>query len=256
MTITVVPCRALPRGKVVAYGKRLRAIAELLEEDVCYDVDTAFELFPKTANAKFDESVDVAVRLGVDPRVADQMVRGAISLPHGIGKSIRVVVFAEGDAARAAEAAGADVVGGAELVTKIQKEGWVEFDKAISTRAMMAKVGRLGRVLGPRGLMPNPKSGTVVAPEAIADVVKAVKGGRVDFRVDKAGIIHAPIGKSNMEAGQIKDNFLSFLDRLVKLKPASAKGSYIKSVGISSTMGLNVRLDANDVLKRAVEAGR
>lgn len=241
---------------MASYGKRLRAVQELLEQDKRYGVEEAFELLPQTTTAKFDESVDIAVRLGVDPRKADQMVRGAISLPHGIGKSVVVVVFAQGDAARAAEEAGADFVGGADLVEKIQKEGWTEFDKCISTRAMMAKVGRLGRVLGPRGLMPNPKSGTVVAPEDVAAVVKEVKGGRVDFRVDKSGIIHAPIGKASMQPEQLKDNVLAFVDLVMKSKPSSAKGIYLKSVALSSTMGLGVRIDTHEVSRLAADVGR
>ena len=174
-----------------------------------FTVDQAVELVREGATAKFDETVDVAVRLGVNPKHADQMVRGACSLPHGTGKTVRVVVFAQGEAARLATEAGADVVGGDELINKIQNENWLDFDKAIATRDMMGKVGRLGRVLGPRGLMPNPKVGTVVGPEHVAETVVALKGGRIDFRVEKAGIVHAPVGKASMSASALKENLLA-----------------------------------------------
>lgn len=234
-------------------GKRFRAQRQKVDAERRYVLDEALELVKDTATAKFDESVDIAVRLGVNPRQADQMVRGAVSLPHGTGKSVRVVVFAEGDAARAAEEAGADHVGGMELVQKIQSEGWVEFDKAIAVRAMMAKVGRIGRILGPRGLMPNPKTGTVVAPDAVAEAVREVKGGRIDFRVEKAGIVHASVGKASMPADQLRDNVLALVGSLMRLKPATAKGTYVRSVALSTTMGPGVRLDPNDVVRASTE---
>lgn len=234
-------------------GKRLRTARTLVDPDTRYGLDKAVELVKKCATAKFDESVDMAIRLGVNPKQADHMVRGALSLPHGTGKTVRVVVFADGDAARAALEAGADVVGGDELVTKIQDEGWVEFDKAIAVRNMMAKVGRLGRVLGPRGLMPNPKTGTVVGPEEVADVVREVKGGRVDYRVEKAGIVHVPIGKAAMDATQLRENALALMAAILKAKPSTAKGVYVKSVALSSTMGPGLRLDANEVVWLASE---
>lgn len=232
-------------------GKRLRAVRGNLDPDQRYGLEEAVELVKKCASAKFDESVDLAVRLGVNPRQADQMVRGALSLPHGTGKPVRVVVFADGEAARAAEEAGADFVGGDELVAKIQDEGWVDFDKAVAIRSMMAKVGRLGRVLGPRGLMPNPKTGTVVGPDDVADVVREVKGGRIDYRVERAGIVHAPIGKASMTAEQLRDNTLALLGALVRARPASAKGQYVRSVALSSTMGPGIRLDTSEVVKLA-----
>lgn len=234
-------------------GKRASAVRELVDSTKRYSVDEALELIPQVAKAKFDESVDVAVRLGVNPRQADQMVRGAISLPHGVGKQVRVVVFAEGDAARAAEEAGADFVGSDDIITRIQKEGWTDFDKAVSVRSLMAKVGRLGRVLGPRGLMPNPKSGTVVGPEDIARVVREVKGGRVDFRVERAGIVHASIGKASMSVEQLRDNALTLIGELVRLKPASAKGAYVRGVTLSTTMGPGIRLDVNEVVRLSSE---
>lgn len=234
-------------------GKRLRSAREHVEPTEKYGLDDALALVKKCATAKFDESVDLAVRLGVNPRQADQMVRGALSLPHGTGKSVRVVVFADGDAARAAEEAGADFVGGDELVAKIQNEGWVDFDKAIAIRSMMAKVGRLGRVLGPRGLMPNPKTNTVVGPEDVAATVREVKGGRIDFRVERAGIVHAPVGKASMDAEHLRDNVLALVQALVKAKPSSAKGTYVKSVALSSTMGPGVRIDPNEIVRLAQE---
>lgn len=238
-------------GKV---GKRYAAIRALVDSSNRYVLDEALAIVPQVAKAKFDESVDVAVRLGVNPRQADQMVRGAVSLPHGSGKTVRVAVFAEGEAAAAAREAGADFVGSDDLIEKIEKEGWVDFDKAVSVRNLMAKVGRLGRVLGPRGLMPNPKSGSVVGPEEIARVVREVKGGRVDFRIEKAGIIHASVGKASMPADQLRDNIVTLLQTLVRLKPATAKGQYIKGVTVSTTQGPGIRLDPNEAVRLATEA--
>jgi large subunit ribosomal protein L1 len=229
-------------------GKRYIKAREGINSVTQYSVDDALEKVLAGAMTKFDESVDVAVRLGVNPRKADQMVRGACSLPHGTGKTVRVAVFADGDAAKAAEAAGADVVGGDELVKKIQ-EGWTDFDKAIAVRSMMAKVGRIGRILGPRGLMPNPKTGTVVAPDKVAEVVRAVKGGRVDFRVEKAGIIHCPVGKSNMSQEHLRENLLALIGVILRLKPSSSKGTYVRSVSISSTMGPGVRIDSGELVR-------
>jgi large subunit ribosomal protein L1 len=229
-------------------GKRYIKAREGINSVTQYSVDDALEKVLAGAMTKFDESVDVAVRLGVNPRKADQMVRGACSLPHGTGKTVRVAVFADGDAAKAAEAAGADVVGGDELVKKIQ-EGWTDFDKAIAVRSMMAKVGRIGRILGPRGLMPNPKTGTVVAPDKVAAVVRAVKGGRVDFRVEKAGIIHCPVGKSNMSQEHLRENLLALIGVILRLKPSSSKGTYVRSVSISSTMGPGVRIDSGELVR-------
>ena len=206
----------------------------------------------ESATAKFDESIDVAVRLGVNPRHADQMVRGACSLPHGTGKSVRVLVFAQGDAARFAEEAGADFVGADELISKIKDEGWLDFDKTVATRDMMPKLARfLGRVLGPRGLMPNPKIGTVVEADKIAETVQSLKRGKIDFRVEKAGIIHTRIGRASMEAKALEENFLSLLSMLIRLKPASAKGTYLKSIAVSSTMGPSVKIDPNEAQRQA-----
>lgn len=236
-------------------GKRYRALRELVTQGEKYPFEDALALLPKAATAKFDETVELAVRLGVNPRQADQMVRGAVSLPHGTGKAVRVLVFAEGDAARAAEEAGADFVGADDVINRIQNEGWVDFDKAIAVRSLMAKVGRLGRVLGPRGLMPNPKTGSVVAPdpEAVAAAVRDVKGGRIDFRVERAGIVHAPIGKASMTVDQIRDNALALVGTLMRLKPSTAKGIYVRSVALSTTMGPGIRLDPNEVVRLAQE---
>ena len=234
-------------------GKRFAAMRQKVDPERRYSLDEAIQLVKQTATAKFDESVDIAVRLGVNPRQADQMVRGAVSLPHGTGKVVRVVVFAEGEAARAAEEAGADFVGGMDLVTKIQKEGWVDFDKAIAVRAMMAKVGRIGRILGPRGLMPNPKTGTVVAPDAVAEAVRDIKGGKIDFRVEKAGIVHASVGKASMSEEALRGNVVALLSTLVRLKPSSAKGAYVRSVALSTTMGPGIRLDPTDAVRQSAE---
>jgi large subunit ribosomal protein L1 len=231
-------------------GKRWRSGRVLVDSEKRYSAAEAVELLLSTKGTNFDESIDLAARLGVDPRHADQMVRGAVSLPNGTGKPVRVLVFAQGEAATAAEEAGADFVGGDDLVEKIQG-GWVEFDKAVATRDMMGKVGRLGRVLGPRGLMPTPKVGTVVAADQVGGVVKALKGGRIDFRVEKAGVIHAPFGRRSMGAEALTENLNALMAELIRLKPASAKGTYLRSAAISSTMGVGVRLDTNDLLRVA-----
>lgn len=215
-----------------------------------YSLEEAVAILKDTATAGFDETVDVAIRLGVNPRHADQMIRGATGLPHGTGKTVRVLVFAQGDAAKAAQEAGADFVGSDELIAKIQG-GWLDFDKAVATRDMMGKVGRIGRLLGPRGLMPNPKVGTVVAPEHVAKAVTDLKGGRIDFRVEKAGIIHAPVGKASMSAEQIQENISALVSELMRLKPASAKGTYLRGMAVSSTMGVGVRVDTADLIRAA-----
>jgi large subunit ribosomal protein L1 len=232
-------------------SKRYFAIRAESDQQSRYPVAEAVAQVKAGATAKFDEGVDVAVRLGVNPKHAEQMVRGAVKLPHGTGKNVRVLVFAQGEAAKAAEAAGADFVGGDEYVQKIQNDGWFEFDKAVATRDMMGKVGRLGRVLGPRGLMPNPKVGTVVAPENVADAVNELKAGKIDFRVEKAGIVHAQIGRASMSAEALADNFVALIATLVRLKPASAKGIYVKSITITSTMGPGVKVDTLEAIRTA-----
>jgi len=232
-------------------SKRFFAIRAGVNAEERVEVDAALEMVKAKATATFDESVDVAVRLGVDPKHADQMVRGAVSLPHGTGKTVRVAVFAQGEAAKAAEEAGADVVGSDDLVARVQNDGWLEFDKAVATTDMMGKVGRIGRILGPRGLMPNPKVGTVVPPAKVGEAVSQLKSGKIDFRVEKAGIIHARIGRASMEAGQLAENLSALVATLLRLKPSSAKGVYMKSITVSSTMGPGVRVDTQDAVRRA-----
>ncbi len=224
-------------------GKRIRSAKELVDRAARYSLDEAIDLIHKTAKVKFDESVDLAVNLGVDPRKADQMVRGAVVLPHGTGKTLRVLVFAKGDKETEAREAGADFVGGQEFADKIQKEGWLDFDKVIATPDMMRVVGRLGRILGPRGLMPNPKVGTVTFD--VAQAVGEVKAGRIEFRVEKAGIVHAPVGRASFEASKLRENVMTIVGQLMRMRPAAAKGAYIQSIALSTTMGPGIRLDAN-----------
>lgn len=216
-------------------GKKYTEAAKLVDRATQYDVAEAISLVKKTAVAKFDETVEAHIRLGVDGRHADQQVRGAVVLPHGTGKTVRVLVFAKGDKVAEAEAAGADFVGGEELIPRIQNEGWFDFDVVVATPDMMGVVGRLGRVLGPKGLMPNPKAGTVTM-----DVTKAVndiKAGKIEYRLDKANIIHCPVGKASFTEEQLTENFNTLMDAIIKAKPASAKGTYMKSVTVTSTMG-------------------
>ena len=218
-------------------GKKYQEASKLLEAGKIYTVDEAMELVKKTAMAKFDETIELHVRLGVDPKYADQQVRGAIVLPHGTGKSKRVLVFAKGDKVAEAEAAGADFVGSDEIATKIQG-GWCDFDVAVATPDMMGTVGRLGKILGPRGLMPNPKLGTVTMD--ITKAIKEIKAGKVEYRTDKAGNIHVPIGKASFDVEKLKANFQTLIDTLNKVKPAAAKGQYMRSVTVSATMGPGV----------------
>jgi large subunit ribosomal protein L1 len=222
-----------------AHGKHYQAAAATLEPKKLYAPREAVERVKAAAYAKFDESVDVAVRLGVDPKHADQIVRGTVSLPHGTGKTVRVLVIAQGDKAKEAEAAGADFVG-VEYVQKI-KDGWLDTDMIVATPDMMGQLGALGKVLGPRGLMPNPKAGTVTMD--VAKAVKELKAGKIEFRVDKSGIVHAPIGKKSFAADALAENLQHFLEAIVRAKPAAAKGHYIRSVTVSSTMGPGVPLD-------------
>ena len=222
-------------------GKRYVESAKLVDRATLYDVDEAVSILKKTANAKFDETIEAHIRLGVDGRHADQQVRGAVVLPHGTGKTVRVLVFAKGDKVAEAEAAGADFVGGDELVPRIQKEGWLDFDVVVATPDMMGIVRRLGRILGPKGLMPNPKAGTVTM-----DVTKAIndiKAGKIEYRLDKSNIIHVPIGKASFTEEQLADNFHTLIGAINKAKPAAAKGQYLKSVVVTSTMGPGIKLN-------------
>jgi large subunit ribosomal protein L1 len=229
-------------------GKRRKEKLDLVDRQRLYALPEACELVKQASFARFDESVDLAVRLGVNPKHADQMVRGATVLPHGIGKTVRVLVFAKGEKAIEAESAGADFVGADDYVAKIQ-EGWLDFDTVIATPDMMGQVGRLGRVLGPRGLMPNPKVGTVTF-----DVTKAitdVKAGKVEFRVEKAGIVHAPVGKRSFESDKLAGNVRALMDALLRARPASAKGQYLRSITLSSTMGPGIKIDPNTITAEA-----
>jgi large subunit ribosomal protein L1 len=222
-------------------GKKYQESFKLIDRTNLYDVDEAMDLVLKTAKASFDETVDLAVRLGVDPKHADQQVRGAIVLPNGTGRSRKVLVIAKGEKQKEAEAAGADFVGGEEMVQKIQSENWLDFDVVVSTPDMMGVVGRVGRLLGPKGLMPNPKSGTVTFD--IEKAVKEIKAGKVEYRVDKASIVHVPIGKVSFGEEKLKENFETMMDALLKAKPSAAKGRYLKTVTLSSTMGPGVKIN-------------
>ena len=222
------------------FGKKYQEAAKLVEADKLYDVAEAFELVKKIVTAKFDETVEVAVKLGVDPKHADQQVRGAVVLPHGTGKSKSVLVFAKGEKAKEAEAAGADVVGAEELVQKIQG-GWTDFDVAVATPDMMGLVGRLGKILGPRGLMPNPKVGTVTLD--VTRAINEIKAGKIEYRTDKAGNIHAPIGKGSFESAKLQENFQTLIDTLNKAKPSAAKGQYMRAITVSTTMGPGIKIN-------------
>ena len=222
------------------HGKKYLESAKLIESSKLYDPDEAVKLALQTAKTKFDETMEISVRLGVDPRQADQQVRGAMVLPHGTGKSKRVLVFAKGEKVKEAEAAGADFVGSDEIVQKIQG-GWLDFDVAVATPDMMGTVGRLGKILGPRGLMPNPKLGTVTMD--VAKMVSELKAGRVEYRADRYGIAHVIIGKASFTAEQLAQNYGTVYDEVVRMKPSSAKGKYIKSITVSSTMGVGISVD-------------
>jgi large subunit ribosomal protein L1 len=225
-------------------GKRILAAKAKVEPTKRYTLKEATEMIVSMPGAKFDETVDAAVRLGVNPAHADQMVRGSVVLPNGLGKSVRVLVFAKGDKEKEALEAGADLVGNDDVIEKI-KGGWLEFDRVIATPDMMGSVGKIGKILGPRGLMPNPKVGTVTFE--VANAVKELKAGKVEFRVEKAGIIHSPVGKVSFGAEKLRENVSALLETIIKLKPASSKGIYIKSISLSSTMGAGVRIDPLDI---------
>ncbi|OLZ10964.1 50S ribosomal protein L1 [Sulfobacillus thermosulfidooxidans] len=231
-------------------GKRYSELAAKVEKGRLYDARDAVQLAKETAKAKFDETVEVAIRLGVDPRHSDQVVRGAVVLPHGIGKTQKVVVFAKGEKAREAEEAGADVVGAEELAERIQS-GWTDFDVAVATPDMMALVGRLGKILGPKGLMPNPKTGTVTFD--VANAVKEIKAGKIEFRTEKAGIVHAPIGKASFSVEALEENLAALVDALNKARPAAAKGVYLRSITISTTMGPGIHVNPQSA-QRTVQA--
>lgn len=224
----------------MAKGKKYQDAVKLIDREAAYDVTEAIELVKKTATAKFDESVEVAARLGVDPKKADQQIRGAVVLPHGTGRTQRVLVFAKGDKLKEAEAAGADYVGDEDLIAKIT-QGWFEFDVIVATPDMMAQVGKLGRVLGPKGLMPNPKTGTVTFE--VGKAVQEIKAGKIEYRVDRDGNIHVPIGKASFDLSKLVENFTTVMDTLMKAKPAAAKGTYVRNVAVSSTMGPGIKVN-------------
>jgi large subunit ribosomal protein L1 len=225
-------------------SKTYRAALAKVDRTQRYLLEDSLRLVRETARAKFDETVELAVRLGVDPRQADQNVRGTVTLPHGMGKAVRVLVFAKGEKEKEAQAAGADYVGSDDLVKKIS-EGWLEFDKTVATPDMMGVVGRIGKILGPRGLMPNPRTGTVT--QDIAKAVKEIKAGKLDFRVDKAGIIHVPVGKASFSAEHLIDNTRAVLASILRAKPASAKGNYVRGVTVSTTMGPGIKIDLSQI---------
>jgi large subunit ribosomal protein L1 len=226
-------------------GKKYQDNVKQVNRENLYEVGDAIELVQKTATANFDETIEAHIRLGVDSRHADQQVRGAIVLPHGTGKEVKVLVFAKGEKIAEAEAAGADYVGGEEFIEKIQKENWFEFDVIVATPDMMGTVGKLGRVLGPKGLMPNPKSGTVTFD--VEKSVKDIKAGKVEYRLDKTNIIHVPIGRASFGNEKLQENFSTLLDAIIKAKPAAAKGQYLKSVVITSTMGPGIKINPSKI---------
>jgi large subunit ribosomal protein L1 len=227
-------------------GKKYQEAVKLVDRTKFYDANEAIELVKKASTANFDETVEVAVRLGVDPRKNDQQVRGAVVLPHGTGKSKTVLVFAKGEKAKEAEAAGAEFVGDQDYINKIT-QGWFEFDAIVATPDMMAEVGKLGRVLGPKGLMPNPKTGTVTFD--VAKAVNEIKAGKVEYRVDKAGNVHAPIGKVSFEDAKLVENLQTVVETLVKVKPATAKGTYLKNIAVASTMGPGLKINTTNYTK-------
>jgi large subunit ribosomal protein L1 len=227
-----------------AKGKSYKDALTKVDRSNRYPLEDGLKLAKETARAKFDETVEMAVRLGVDPRQADQNVRGTVSLPHGMGKTVRILAFAKGEKEKEAHEAGADFVGSEELIKKIS-EGWLDFDKAVATPDMMAVVGRIGKILGPRGLMPNPRTGTVTLD--IGKAVKEIKAGKLEYRVDKAGIIHIPLGKTSFGADQLIDNAKAILQSILRAKPASAKGNYVRGVTVSTTMGPGIKLDLSQI---------
>ncbi|HHH82122.1 MAG TPA: 50S ribosomal protein L1 [Chloroflexi bacterium] len=226
------------------HGKKYREALAKIDRDKLYEPMEALELARETSFTKFDGTIEVHIRLGVDPRKADQLVRDTVMLPHGLGKTVRVLVFAEGDAARAASEAGADYIADDELIARIQK-GWMEFDAAVATPNMMGKVGRLGKILGPRGLMPNPKAGTVVPEEDLPRVIGELKAGRVEFRVDRTGNLHVPIGKASFETQKLYENMAALIEAVRRARPPSTKGTFMRKITVASTMGPGIRVDPN-----------
>jgi large subunit ribosomal protein L1 len=229
------------------HSKRFNSVVKEVEADKSYPLSDAIGLSKKLATAKFDETIEMHVRLGIDPRHSDQQVRSTVLLPHGLGKTVRVLVFAEGEEVRAAEAAGADIVGGDELLDRIQKENWMDFDAALATPNMMKKVGRVARILGPRGLMPNPKAGTVVQSEDMGRAVQELKAGRVEFRNDKTGNLHVPVGKASFDAEKLTENAQAVIEAITRVKPTGVKGLYVRRIVVTSTMGPGVNVEYSAV---------
>ncbi len=223
-------------------GKNYQDSVKLFDRSKQYDANEAIELVIQTSKAKFDETIELSIRLGVDPRHADQQVRGTVVLPHGTGKTVKVLAIAKGEKAKEAEEAGADFVGAEEIIAKIQNENWLDFDVCVATPDMMGQVGRLGRILGPKGLMPNPKSGTVTMD--VAKAIKDIKAGKVEYRVDREAIVHVPIGKKSFGTEKLMDNLMALIDAVIKAKPAAAKGTYLRSIVISGTMSPGIKINA------------
>ena len=245
-----IPSDHLGGIKMPKHGKRYLEAVKMVDNTKLYEPSEALDLIQKMPKGKFDETVEVAIRLGVDPRHADQQIRGAVVLPYGTGRTVRVAVFAKGEKAKEAQEAGAEKVGAEDLVEEIQK-GWMEFDVAVATPDMMGAVGKLGKILGPKGLMPNPKTGTVTFE--VAKAVKEIKAGKIEYRVDKTGIVHVPIGKVSFDLDKLVQNFRTLLDVIIKAKPASAKGTYLKSIVVSSTMGPGVKISPQLAAQIAAE---
>ncbi len=232
---------------MVRSGKKYQEAVKLLDKTKAYSPDEAIELAKKMAHARFDETIELHLRMGLDPRNANQQVRGVTLLPHGLGKKVGVLVFAQGEAVKIAEAAGADFVGGDELIKQIE-DGWLDFDMAIATPDMMSKVSKLGKILGRRGLMPNPKSGTVVAANDLTSAIEDARKGRVEFRLDRTAIIHVPLGKASFEGDKLMDNLTTLVEAVVKAKPSGAKGQYVKTASLTTTMGAGIKLDLKSTL--------
>ena len=230
------------------HGKKYVAAAKLVERDKEYSVDEAVGLLKKAAYTKFDSTIEVHMRMGIDPKQADQLVRGVVSLPSGSGKTVRIAVFADGEGAQLAQEAGADVVGGDDLIKKVS-EGFTDFDVAVAVPQIMGKVGRLGKVLGPRGLMPSPKAGTIVPPQDLPRLINELRGGRVEFKVDKTANIHVGVGKVSFSEQQMKDNLMALFDAIAKARPAAVKGQYVRSISVAPTMGPGIKLDVNEAIK-------
>jgi large subunit ribosomal protein L1 len=244
--VTLKTWPLLPRGGAMS-GKKYKAVAALVDQAKLYSLEEAIGLAKKTARTKFDETVDLALKLGVDPKQADQMVRGTVVLPHGTGKKVKILVFAKGEKDKEARDAGADHVGAEDLADKIQKEGWTDFDTVVATPDIMGLVGKLGKVLGPRGLMPNPKTGTVTFD--ITKAIKDIRAGKVEYRVEKAGIVHVPVGKASFDENKLVANAKSVLESVLKAKPSTSKGKYLKSATVSTTMGPGIKM-ATDLIEK------